>query len=70
MAVSVTPPGPTQDRRPIRRALISVFDKTGLEDLARGLHEAGVDETKVEEEVRRRYSLPPKRPLPNQTEDS
>ncbi|KRE43844.1 bifunctional phosphoribosylaminoimidazolecarboxamide formyltransferase/IMP cyclohydrolase [Knoellia sp. Soil729] len=42
MAVSVTPPGPTQDRRPIRRALISVFDKTGLEDLARGLHEAGV----------------------------
>ncbi|MFW5475110.1 bifunctional phosphoribosylaminoimidazolecarboxamide formyltransferase/IMP cyclohydrolase [Knoellia sp. CPCC 206450] len=42
MAVSVTPPGPTQDRRPIRRALVSVFDKTGLEDLARGLHEAGV----------------------------
>ena len=42
MAVSVTPPGPTQDRRTIRRALISVFDKTGLEDLARGLHEAGV----------------------------
>ncbi|MEO6587169.1 MAG: bifunctional phosphoribosylaminoimidazolecarboxamide formyltransferase/IMP cyclohydrolase, partial [Knoellia sp.] len=42
MAVSVTPPGPTQDRRAIRRALISVFDKTGLEDLARGLHEAGV----------------------------
>ena len=42
MAVSVTPPGPTQDRRPIRRALVSVFDKTGLEDLARGLHDAGV----------------------------
>ncbi|KGN32908.1 purine biosynthesis protein purH [Knoellia sinensis KCTC 19936] len=42
MAVSVSKPGPTQDRRPIRRALISVFDKTGLEDLARGLHEAGV----------------------------
>jgi phosphoribosylaminoimidazolecarboxamide formyltransferase/IMP cyclohydrolase len=42
MAVSVTAPGPTQDRRPIRRALISVFDKTGLEDLARGLHDAGV----------------------------
>ncbi|MFC7491435.1 MULTISPECIES: bifunctional phosphoribosylaminoimidazolecarboxamide formyltransferase/IMP cyclohydrolase [unclassified Knoellia] len=42
MAVSVTPPGPTQDLRPIRRALISVFDKTGLEDLARGLHEADV----------------------------
>lgn len=28
--------------RPLRRALISVYDKTGLEDLARGLHEAGV----------------------------
>ncbi|WP_395310122.1 bifunctional phosphoribosylaminoimidazolecarboxamide formyltransferase/IMP cyclohydrolase [Mycobacterium sp. AMU20-3851] len=30
------------DQRPIKRALISVYDKTGLEDLARGLHEAGV----------------------------
>ena len=30
------------DRRAIRRALISVYDKTGLTDLARGLHEAGV----------------------------
>ncbi|MEV0847958.1 bifunctional phosphoribosylaminoimidazolecarboxamide formyltransferase/IMP cyclohydrolase [Streptomyces sp. NPDC049954] len=29
-------------RRPLRRALVSVYDKTGLEDLARGLHEAGV----------------------------
>ena len=29
-------------RRPIRRALVSVYDKTGLEELARGLHEAGV----------------------------
>jgi len=28
--------------RPVRRALVSVYDKTGLEDLARGLHEAGV----------------------------
>jgi phosphoribosylaminoimidazolecarboxamide formyltransferase/IMP cyclohydrolase len=27
---------------PVRRALVSVYDKTGLEDLARGLHEAGV----------------------------
>ncbi|WP_218009817.1 bifunctional phosphoribosylaminoimidazolecarboxamide formyltransferase/IMP cyclohydrolase [Actinomadura kijaniata] len=27
----------------IKRALISVYDKTGLEDLARGLHEAGVE---------------------------
>ncbi|WP_006245456.1 bifunctional phosphoribosylaminoimidazolecarboxamide formyltransferase/IMP cyclohydrolase [Mycolicibacterium tusciae] len=31
------------DRRAIRRALISVYDKTGLADLARGLHEAGVE---------------------------
>jgi phosphoribosylaminoimidazolecarboxamide formyltransferase/IMP cyclohydrolase len=30
------------DARPVRRALVSVYDKTGLEDLARGLHEAGV----------------------------
>jgi phosphoribosylaminoimidazolecarboxamide formyltransferase/IMP cyclohydrolase len=29
-------------RRPIRRALISVYDKTGLIELARGLHAAGV----------------------------
>ncbi|MGB8403342.1 MAG: bifunctional phosphoribosylaminoimidazolecarboxamide formyltransferase/IMP cyclohydrolase [Mycobacterium sp.] len=29
-------------RRPIRRALISVYDKTGLTELARGLHDAGV----------------------------
>jgi phosphoribosylaminoimidazolecarboxamide formyltransferase/IMP cyclohydrolase len=27
----------------IKRALISVFDKTGLDDLVRGLHEAGVE---------------------------
>jgi len=30
-------------RRPIRRALISVYDKTGLIELASGLHAAGVD---------------------------
>src|SRR5690625_7863012 len=30
-------------RRPIRRALISVYDKTGLVDLAQGLHDAGVE---------------------------
>ncbi|WP_016995958.1 bifunctional phosphoribosylaminoimidazolecarboxamide formyltransferase/IMP cyclohydrolase, partial [Kocuria atrinae] len=30
------------DRVPLKRALISVYDKTGLEELARGLHEAGV----------------------------
>ena len=32
-----------QSRRPVRRALISVYDKTGLEDLARGLADAGVE---------------------------
>jgi phosphoribosylaminoimidazolecarboxamide formyltransferase / IMP cyclohydrolase len=32
----------SEDTRPLRRALVSVYDKTGLEDLARGLHEAGV----------------------------
>ncbi|MGB5951598.1 MAG: bifunctional phosphoribosylaminoimidazolecarboxamide formyltransferase/IMP cyclohydrolase [Ornithinimicrobium sp.] len=31
-----------QGRRPIRRALISVYDKTGLEDLATALHDQGV----------------------------
>ncbi|MHA7127596.1 bifunctional phosphoribosylaminoimidazolecarboxamide formyltransferase/IMP cyclohydrolase [Janibacter indicus] len=31
------------DRRPVRRALVSVFDKTGLEDLVRGLADAGVE---------------------------
>lgn len=31
------------NQRAIRRALVSVYDKTGLEDLARGLHEAGVE---------------------------
>ncbi len=30
-------------RRPIRRALISVYDKTGLVDLAQGLSAAGVE---------------------------
>jgi phosphoribosylaminoimidazolecarboxamide formyltransferase / IMP cyclohydrolase len=35
--------GPESDgRRPLRRALISVYDKTGLTELARGLHDAGV----------------------------
>jgi phosphoribosylaminoimidazolecarboxamide formyltransferase / IMP cyclohydrolase len=33
----------SDERRPIRRALVSVYDKTGLPDLARGLHEAGVE---------------------------
>ncbi|GAA4207034.1 bifunctional phosphoribosylaminoimidazolecarboxamide formyltransferase/IMP cyclohydrolase [Actinocatenispora rupis] len=34
---------PAQDRTPVRRALISVYDKTGLVELARGLAEAGVE---------------------------
>ena len=32
----------TEDKKAIRRALISVYDKTGLEELAKGLHDAGV----------------------------
>lgn len=32
----------THDRIPIKRALVSVYDKSGLEDLVRGLHDAGV----------------------------
>src|SRR5215470_16233584 len=31
-----------EDRRPVRRALLSVSDKTGLRELATGLHAAGV----------------------------
>ena len=42
MSAAVSTPGPSQDVRPIRRALVSVYDKTGLDELARGLHEAGV----------------------------
>ncbi|WP_213452810.1 bifunctional phosphoribosylaminoimidazolecarboxamide formyltransferase/IMP cyclohydrolase [Rhizomonospora bruguierae] len=33
---------PGEGRRPIRRALVSVYDKTGLPELARALHGAGV----------------------------
>ena len=43
MAVTVSQPGPTEDARPVRRALVSVFDKSGLEDLVRGLADAGVE---------------------------
>ena len=32
----------TDGRRPIHRALVSVYDKAGLADLARGLHDEGV----------------------------
>lgn len=43
-SASTSTPDSTEQagRRPIRRALVSVYDKTGLEELARGLHEAGV----------------------------
>ena len=30
-------------RRPIKRALVSVYDKTGLVELAQALHAAGVE---------------------------
>jgi len=33
----------SDSRTAIRRALVSVYDKAGLDDLARGLHEAGVE---------------------------
>jgi phosphoribosylaminoimidazolecarboxamide formyltransferase/IMP cyclohydrolase len=39
-----TPTDPTGTGRvPLRRALVSVYDKSGLEDLVRGLHDAGVE---------------------------
>jgi phosphoribosylaminoimidazolecarboxamide formyltransferase/IMP cyclohydrolase len=34
--------GSDTDRRPVKRALVSVYDKTGLEELALALHESGV----------------------------
>lgn len=33
---------PDTDRRPVKRALVSVYDKTGLAELALALHESGV----------------------------
>ena len=33
----------SDERRPIKRALVSVYDKSGLAELAQGLHEAGVE---------------------------
>ena len=32
-----------EQRIALRRALVSVYDKSGLEDLVRGLHDAGVE---------------------------
>ena len=36
-------PSALETRRPVRRALVSVYDKSGLAELARGLHAAGVE---------------------------
>ena len=33
----------SEARRPIKRALVSVYDKSGLAELATGLHAAGVE---------------------------
>ena len=38
----MTQPASTKGVRPLRRALVSVYDKTGLDDLARDLHAAEV----------------------------
>ena len=46
MSAAVSTPGPSQDVRPVRRALVSVYDKTGLEDWprpARRRRRAGLD---------------------------
>ncbi|MEV6208337.1 bifunctional phosphoribosylaminoimidazolecarboxamide formyltransferase/IMP cyclohydrolase [Kitasatospora sp. NPDC051914] len=42
MSAAHSTPPVSENVRPIRRALISVYDKTGLEELAQGLHAAGV----------------------------
>ncbi|WP_226346584.1 bifunctional phosphoribosylaminoimidazolecarboxamide formyltransferase/IMP cyclohydrolase [Agilicoccus flavus] len=36
-------PEQSEGRRPVRRALVSVYDKTGLDELVHGLHDAGVE---------------------------
>ena len=36
MSAAVSTPGPSEDVRPVRRALVSVYDKTGLDQLAAG----------------------------------
>jgi phosphoribosylaminoimidazolecarboxamide formyltransferase/IMP cyclohydrolase len=36
-------PSSSHDQIAVKRALVSVYDKTGLEDLVRGLHDAGVE---------------------------
>jgi len=39
---SDTTPTTTDERRPVRRALVSVYDKAGLDELVTGLHDHGV----------------------------
>ena len=40
---TVSAPSASGDgRKPVRRTLVSVYDKTGLPELAKGLHDAGV----------------------------
>ncbi|MCY4725271.1 bifunctional phosphoribosylaminoimidazolecarboxamide formyltransferase/IMP cyclohydrolase [Nocardioides sp. STR2] len=39
----MSPSTPAPDRIAIKRALVSVYDKSGLDDLVRGLHAAGVE---------------------------
>ncbi|WP_439938579.1 bifunctional phosphoribosylaminoimidazolecarboxamide formyltransferase/IMP cyclohydrolase [Nocardia sp. N13] len=41
--MSPSAPDLTADRIAIKRALVSVYDKAGLDDLVRGLHDAGVE---------------------------
>lgn len=43
MSHDLTPVTSTPDRRAVRRALLSVYDKTGLVELATALHGAGVE---------------------------
>ncbi|ACQ81256.1 phosphoribosylaminoimidazolecarboxamide formyltransferase/IMP cyclohydrolase [Beutenbergia cavernae DSM 12333] len=40
---TTAPASPADERRPVRRALVSVYDKTGLVELARALADAGVE---------------------------
>lgn len=42
-SATTAPTGGPAERRPVRRALLSVYDKTGLTDLAAALHAAGVE---------------------------
>ncbi len=43
MTATGTTASQAEDRRPVRRALLSVYDKTGLPELANALHGAGVE---------------------------